>query len=133
MIIGTGTDIVQIPRIERLYRESRDRFVSRILVQEEIDDAPENELLFPAYLAKRFAAKEALSKALGTGIGSQLSFQDILIQRLPSGKPVIGLTEKVHELALSLIPEGTVPHFHLSLADDYPVAQAMVVFEAISQ
>ncbi len=94
MILGIGTDIISIERIENLLKEFGDKFVNRILSEEEIaiyNGKKSNKI---NYLAKRFAGKEAFSKAYGTGIGSEISFKDISILNDEKGKPYIKIIEK---------------------------------------
>jgi len=113
MIYGIGTDICHIPRIEAALKKQGDKFIARILTPQEITHGPNH--ITPIWLAKRWAAKEALSKALGTGIGKHLGFQDIQITKASTGQPLIQLSAK-H-------PQHTLI-FHLSLSseDDYAIA-----------
>ncbi|XVN43013.1 MAG: holo-ACP synthase [Candidatus Rickettsia vulgarisii] len=122
MIIGVGTDIVQIPRIERLLNLYQQRFIERILSQSEIQKLTSlNKELYGNFLAKRFAAKEAISKALGSGIGRDLSFKDISILNDELGKPFVEVSlDKSHERFKQL-------QVHLSISDDYPMAVAFVI------
>jgi holo-[acyl-carrier protein] synthase len=118
MIIGVGTDIVQIPRIEKLLAKYKNNFVTRILYGTELDQynalANVNKASF---LAKRFAAKESIAKAFGTGISSQLGFHDIIISNDSLGKPSANI---VSDIAVG-------KNISLSISDDYPIAIAFVV------
>lgn len=118
MIIGIGCDVVQIPRIETLVSSSGDRFLRRIFSDLEMQlvvDGPDKY----NYIAKRFAAKEAFAKAVGSGIGLGMEFRDIEILKMPSGQPFF--SEK------TLLLAGSGVEAFLSLSDDYPVAIAQVV------
>lgn len=125
-MIKIGTDILQINRIEYLYKKYKDAFIKKILTLEEVELINnQNESLFIKSVAKRFAAKEAFSKALGTGIGKECGFSDIIIKHDKFGKPLINLSNK-----LKIYLENKWGHdlkFELSLTDDYPLALAFVV------
>lgn len=132
MILGIGTDVVQIPRIEAMLKEHGERFLKRLFTEKEIALAESRskagEHMMAATLAKRIAAKEAMVKALGTGFSSGISWQDMEVLTDDSGKPYMLINGKVATLAKGLIPRtGQVPRIDLSLADDYPIAQAFVV------
>lgn len=125
MIVGLGTDIAEIARIEQVLARSGTAFAARILTPQELE-------LFSArkqqgrFLAKRFAAKEAASKALGTGIAGGVSFQDFIISNDALGKPVLSLQGKAAELA-----EGAgVTALHLSISDERHYAVATVILES---
>ncbi|MCC8369034.1 MAG: holo-ACP synthase [Rickettsia endosymbiont of Oxypoda opaca] len=121
MIVGVGTDIVQIPRIEKILSLYKERFIKRILAVSELKKlALLNEEAHAGFLAKRFAAKEAISKALGTGIGIGISFKDIIILNDSFGKPFV-------ELASNYLEKFTSVNIHLSISDDYPVCIAFAV------
>jgi holo-[acyl-carrier protein] synthase len=90
-----------------------------------------NPTIVAATLAKRFAAKEACAKALGTGINRGVSFKDMGVVNLPSGQPTLELTGKAAELLRTMTPPGSTARVHLSLTDDHPYAQAFVVIEAV--
>ena len=107
MIFGIGTDLCQIERIKEVYTKHADRFVDRILTEEEKNASRLNE----RFLARRFAAKEACAKALGSGIGEQVSFQDLTVTRVEGERPKVALSERVQQV----FPNITV---HLSLSDD---------------
>lgn len=126
MIIGIGTDIVEISRISASIERLGDKFVNRILtpVERERYKSFANEDKAAGYVAKRFAAKEAAVKALGTGIGSGVSFQHFSVLNLPSGQPYL---EVSNELADKL--DGPV-NWHISLSDEQMFALAFVTLEA---
>ena len=125
MIYGIGTDIVSIERVQTIINKNRDGFINRVLTEHE-------RALFAhkadsaAFCATRFAAKEAFSKALGTGIGRVVSFQDITVRSNENGKPYFMLSEK---LRLYLKDKG-IQQGHLSISDESQNALAFVVLEA---
>ncbi|BDX02095.1 holo-[acyl-carrier-protein] synthase [Marinomonas pontica] len=126
MIIGVGTDLVEIARIAQSISRLGERFIDRILTADEKKRWAEisNEDKANAFVAKRFAAKEAAVKALGTGIGSGVSFQHFSVVNLPSGQPVLVVDDVISErydMPLS---------WHLSLTDEKAYAQAFVVLES---
>ena len=131
MIIGIGTDIIDIRRIEKLLKTQGKKFEKRVFTDFERGVAKEKKgKQFAAYYAKRFAAKEALAKALGTGIGASLSFQDIEIYNHVNGLPAILLNEKAKNVLIKKIGSRKKSDIHLSLSDEYPYAQAFVVISA---
>ncbi|MDD3182217.1 MAG: holo-ACP synthase [Alphaproteobacteria bacterium] len=133
MILGIGSDLIDIRRIEKTLGRHGARFIARIFTQEEQAKAVRrNETLVPATYAKRFAAKEACSKALGTGIHRGVYFKDIGVVNLPSGQPTLALTGGAKEQLDRLMPMGHKAVIHLTITDDYPMAQAFVVIEAVS-
>lgn len=125
MIIGTGTDIVSVSRIHAVHRRLGDRFLARVLVEEERTSMPPGER-GTRWLAKRWAAKEAVAKAFGTGIGGRLGFQDIVVGRESSGRPVVALRGGGEQLAF----DCGVGRIHLSLSDEGDLAFAFVVLES---
>lgn len=128
MIIGIGSDIVQIPRIAGLIERFGQRFLNRIYTPQEQEGAKKyhhNQLLH-GYYAKRFAAKEAAAKALGIAIRDGICFTDFSLTNNAYGKPLLSLTGK----ALAYLQGVSCnPHIFVSLSDDYPAALAMVVIE----
>jgi len=132
MIIGLGCDIINIERIAKLLDDSGEKFLARTFTAHEIEAAKKysNKKKYYAHFAKRFTAKEAFSKAVGSGFGKNLSFTDISIINDESGKPSIMLNERALNLAKSLAA-GQEILCHISLSDDYPYAQAVVVIESI--
>jgi len=130
MIIGTGSDISDIRRIERTFYKYGERFVSRVFTENEKQKAAKRSNPVPTY-AKRFAAKEACAKALGTGVKQGVHFRDMGVENLPSGKPTMQLTGKALEKLHELTPPGMKAVIHLSISDEYPYAQAFVIIEAM--
>jgi holo-[acyl-carrier protein] synthase len=123
-VIGIGTDIVEIARVEQVWRRHGDRFVTRILSPVERQEFSAQQQPW-RYLAKRFAAKEAVAKSLGTGIGIHLSWQDIHIRRSEAGAPLVQLSPRGGALALSL--GGTQVLLTLSDERAYAVAFAVLL------
>ena len=126
MIYGIGTDIVSIKRIQNILNKNRDGFINRVLTDHE-KALFTNKADSAAFCAKRFAAKEAFSKALGTGIGRVVSFQDLTVRSNEHGKPYFMPSEK---LRLYLQEKG-IKHGHLSISDESQNALAFVVLEAL--
>ncbi|WP_395476282.1 holo-ACP synthase [Rickettsia endosymbiont of Pantilius tunicatus] len=125
MIIGVGTDIVQIPRIEKIIKLYPKIFPKRILNTEELKKfALLKKESHATFLAKRFAAKEAISKAFGVGIGRGINFKDITVFNDELGKPIVKLDS---DYTQKLLPFN----IRLSLSDDYPICVAFVVVEKI--
>lgn len=137
MIIGIGNDIVHIDRIEALIKQFGDRFINRSFSAEEIKGArryPHNDSRQRAsYFAKRFAAKEAFSKAIGTGFRNGLRFQHISVINDAAGKPVIITTDYASTLVGSLKEQHNASEIrlHITLSDEYPLALATVIVESI--
>ena len=125
MIYGIGTDIVSIDRIKDIISKNRDGFIKRVLTDHE-QALFANKADSPAFCAKRFAAKEAFSKALGTGIGKEVSFQDLTVRNNKNGKPHFIPSEK---LRLYLLAKG-IKQAHLSISDESQNAIAFVILEA---
>ncbi|MBL0849428.1 MAG: holo-ACP synthase [Candidatus Liberibacter ctenarytainae] len=128
MIIGIGSDIVNIQRIEKILRRFKKRFGLRCFSPSEREDCDLSFSPTSSY-AKRFAAKEAFSKALGTGMGQGVFWKDIVIAHLPGGKPYISVFGGASEKLFSLVENGYEPVIHLTISDDFPFAQALVVVE----
>jgi len=126
VIYGIGTDIVSIERIQNILNKNRDGFINRVLTDHE-KALFANKADSAAFCAKRFAAKEAFSKALGTGIGRVVSFQDLTVRSNEHGKPYFMPSEK---LRLYLQEKG-IKHGHLSISDESQNALAFVVLEAL--
>ena len=124
MIYGIGTDIVSIERVQEILKKNRDGFINRVLTEHE-RALFTNKAESAAYCAKRFAAKEAFSKALGTGIGRVVSFQDLTVRNNENGKPYFMPSEK---LRLYLQEKG-IKQGHLSISDESSNALAFVVLE----
>ena len=129
MIIGNGSDLIDIRRVERSLERFGSRFTERCFtpVEQAKSDRRKNRA---ASYAKRFAAKEACSKALGTGLAQGVFWRDMGVVNLPSGKPTMALTGGAAERLQALMPPGHEPVIHLTITDDFPLAQAFVVIEA---
>ncbi|MGY2575170.1 holo-ACP synthase [Vibrio sp. C8] len=125
MIVGLGTDIAEIERIEKALNRSGDAFAQRILTENEIEVFTHLKQK-GRYLAKRFAAKEAASKALGTGIAHGVSFQDFEISNDENGKPVLTLSGKAQQIAQA----SSVRSVHLTISDERHYAVATVILES---
>jgi len=133
VILGIGSDLTDIRRIEKTLERFGERFEKRVFTDGEIAKANRRAGAGPrikaATLAKRFAAKEACSKALGTGIRG-IRWREMEVANLPSGKPTLSLTGQAMERLQALTPQGFAPQIDLSMTDDYPLAQAFVVISA---
>lgn len=130
MIIGMGNDIIDIRRIEATLQKYGDRFVQRLFTP--IEQAKSDRRLNrAASYAKRFAAKEATSKALGTGLSQGVYWRDMGVVNLPSGKPTMNLTGGALNHLEGLLPDRHRAEIHLTITDDYPNAQAFVIIEAL--
>ena len=129
MIIGIGNDLVDIRRVERTLARFGDRFLAHVFTDTEQEKA--NRRPHPAAaLAQRFAAKEACSKALGTGFRQGVYWRDIGVDNHPSGKPFLTLTGGARKRLDSLTPEGMMAQIDVTLTDEYPLANAVVVISA---
>jgi holo-[acyl-carrier protein] synthase len=129
MILGIGTDLANIERIERTLARFGDRFRNRVFTEVEQRKA-ERRKDTPGTYAKRWAAKEACSKALGTGLRMGISWKDMAVTNLPTGQPVMHLTGWAADRLSAMTPEGYEATVHVTLTDDHPWAQAFVVIEA---
>ena len=130
MIIGLGSDLIDIRRIEKSLEKYGARFTMRLFTDTEQKKSDGRHQRAASY-AKRFAAKEACAKALGTGISHGVFWRDMGVANLPSGKPTMVLTGGAAERLATMIPAGFTPAIHLTITDDYPLAQAFVIIEAI--
>lgn len=130
MILGLGTDIIDIRRIESTLERFGERFVGRIYTDLERAKS-ERRFKRAASYAKRFAAKEACAKALGTGFRRGVFFRDLGVVNLPSGKPGMVLTGGALRRLQELTPEGMTAQIDLSITDDDPMAQAIVLITAL--
>jgi holo-[acyl-carrier protein] synthase len=130
MILGIGTDLVDIRRIEQTIARHGDRFLNRIYTETERARAERRANRIDTY-AKRFAAKEACAKALGTGFRQGVFFRDMGVVNLPSGKPTMVLTGGALRRLAALTPAGYEAQIDLALTDEYPLAQAFVVISAM--
>ncbi len=127
MILGIGSDLCDIRRIERAMERFGDRFLQRVFTdQERARAARRHPRSQPATYAKRFAAKEACAKALGTGFRSGVFLSDIGVANLPSGQPTLVLTSGAARRLLAITPPGHCATIHLTLTDEHPYAFAQV-------
>jgi len=131
LIIGLGSDLADIRRIEATLERFGDRFVARIFTDLERARSERKSDRAASY-AKRFAAKEACAKALGTGLRAGVFWRDMGVVNLRSGQPTMALTGGAAKRLAAMTPAGLLPRIHLSLTDDHPYAQAFVVIEALS-
>ena len=133
MIIGTGSDLLDITRMEKTLAGFGERFIARCFTDEERRKAESRRGggTHVATYAKRFAAKEACSKALGTGLAMGISWKDMAVTNLPTGQPVMHLTGWAAERLAAMTPPGHEAVLHVTLTDDHPWAQAFVIIEAI--
>lgn len=130
MIIGIGNDTIDIRRVEKVLERHGERFTLRIFTDIEVRKSERRRLRAASY-AKRFAAKEACSKALGTGIRGGVFWRDMGVVNLPSGQPTMALTGGAAERLAALVPPGHTPQIHVTITDDFPLAQALVIIEAV--
>jgi holo-[acyl-carrier protein] synthase len=129
MIIGIGSDLCDTRRIEKSLARFGERFIQRVFTPVEQAKARRRLELAPT-LVKRFAAKEACSKALGTGFSRGVFLRDIGVVNLRSGQPTLALTGGALEQLNRMLPEGHAAVIHLTMTDEYPLAQAVVIIEA---
>ncbi|MBV9111355.1 MAG: holo-ACP synthase [Hyphomicrobiales bacterium] len=129
MILGIGSDLTDIRRIEATLARYGERFLNRCFTEVERRKALRRNIAGPT-LARRFAAKEACAKALGTGLRRGVFWRDMGVVNLPSGQPTLRLTGGAAERLKALTPDGLSAFIHLSMTDDPPYAQAFVVIEA---
>ena len=130
MILGLGNDVIDIRRIERTIEKFGDRFLDRVFTDVERRKSDRRRLRAASY-AKRFAAKEACSKALGTGLRNGVFWRDMGVVNLPSGRPTLKLTGGAAEQLARLTPDGYEARIDLTITDDFPMAQAIVIISAI--
>ena len=131
MIIGLGNDMVDIRRIEQTLERYGARFVARIFTDIEQKKSDRRAQRAASY-AKRFAAKEACSKALGTGFRRGVFWKDMGVVNEPSGRPTMQLTGGAKEQLERITPAGHLARIQLTITDDYPYAQAIVIIEAVA-
>jgi holo-[acyl-carrier protein] synthase len=129
MILGIGTDLANIDRIQGTLDRFGDRFRNRVFTQTEQQKAERRKDVAGTY-AKRWAAKEACSKALGTGLRMGISWRDMAVSNLRTGQPVMEVTGWAAERLASMTPPGHEAIIHVTLTDDHPWAQAFVLIEA---
>jgi len=132
MILGIGNDIIDIRRIEQSLARFGDRFVQRLFTETEQKRSERRKQRAASY-AKRFAAKEACSKALGTGLRQGVFWRDMGVANLPSGKPTMKLTNGALARLEKITPEGMTAQIDLTITDDFPTAQAIVIISAVPQ
>lgn len=133
MIVGLGSDLCSIERIAKSLARFGDRFERRVFTEIERARADRRPFTKAGTLAKRFAAKEAFSKAVGTGFKAGVFMRDIGVVNAPSGAPTLALTGGARERLDMLVPPGYSARIHLTLTDDHPWAQAFVIIEAIAK
>ncbi|AEG50108.1 Holo-(acyl-carrier-protein) synthase [Sphingobium chlorophenolicum L-1] len=131
MIVGLGSDLCNIERIQNSLDRFGERFEKRVFTDVEQAKANRRPFTKAGTLAKRFAAKEAFSKAVGTGFRRGVFMKDIGVVNAPSGAPTLALTGGALERLEALVPAGHRPIVHLTLTDDHPWAQAFVIIEAV--
>jgi holo-[acyl-carrier protein] synthase len=136
VILGIGSDLIDIRRIEKTLQRFGKRFESRVFTDSEMKKADNRgskagAKIKAATLAKRFAAKEACSKALGTGIRQGVYWRDMRVTNLASGKPTLSLSGEAAEHLKRLAPQGMKAQIDLTMTDDYPLAQAFVIISAV--
>jgi holo-[acyl-carrier protein] synthase len=131
MIIGLGSDLCNIERIQKSIDRFGERFENRVFTDKERAKAARRPYTKAGTLAKRFAAKEAFSKAVGTGFKAGVFMKDIGVVNAPSGAPTLALTGGAKARLDAITPSGYEARIHLTLTDDHPWAQAFVVIEAL--
>jgi holo-[acyl-carrier protein] synthase len=130
MIIGIGSDLIDIRRVEKSLERYGERFIHRIYT--EVEQArSEGRRQRAASYAKRFAAKEACAKALGTGLAQGVFWRDMGVVNLPGGKPTMALSGGAAKRLAKILPPGHEAAIHLTITDDFPLAQAFVIIEAL--
>lgn len=130
MIVGIGSDLCDIRRIARTLERHGERFTHRVFTDGERARCDRRAARAEGY-ARRFAAKEACAKALGTGLSASVFWRDMEVVNLPSGQPTLRLAGGAAERLAELLPAGHAARLHVSLTDDPPMAQAFVIIEAL--
>jgi holo-[acyl-carrier protein] synthase len=130
MIVGIGSDLIDIRRVEKTLGRYGDRFIKRVFTEVERRKSEGRRQRAASY-AKRFAAKEACAKALGTGMRAGVFWRDIGVVNLRSGKPTMALTGGAAARLAALVPAGHTPVIHVTITDERPLAQAFVIIEAV--
>jgi holo-[acyl-carrier protein] synthase len=131
MILGLGNDIIDIRRIEKTIARYGDRFLLRVFTEAERARSDRRAARAASY-AKRFAAKEACAKALGTGLRRGVYWRDMGVVNLRTGRPTIVLTGGAADQLKRITPRGYQPQVHVTLTDDYPLAEAVVIISGIA-
>lgn len=135
MILGIGNDLIDIRRIEQTVARFGDRFINRIYTDVEKAKAERRKGAGESYiatLAKRYAAKEAAAKALGTGFRSGVYWRDLGVVNNPSGKPTIHMTGGAAKRLADITPKGMRAQIDLAITDEYPMAEATVIISAVA-
>jgi holo-[acyl-carrier protein] synthase len=130
MIVGIGSDLVDIRRIEKTLERYGERFIARVFTDTERRKSDRRRMRAASY-AKRFAAKEACAKALGTGLHQGVYWRDMGVVNLRSGQPTMALTGGAAARLERIMPEGLKPVIHVTITDEWPIAQAFVMIEAV--
>ena len=130
MILGIGNDVIDIRRIQETLNRHGERFINRLFTDVEIRKSERRAQRAASY-AKRFAAKEACAKALGTGFRKSVFWKDMGVVNEPSGKPTMVLTGGARVQLDSMVPPGHTARIHLTITDDFPYAHAVVMIEAL--
>jgi holo-[acyl-carrier protein] synthase len=130
VILGIGSDLADIRRIERTLERFGERFIRRVFTEIEQARSERRRGRVASY-AKRWAAKEACSKALGTGLRMGVAWREMGVVNLPSGQPTMQITGGAAARLQALVPPGLSPRIHVTITDDHPWAQAFVVIEAV--
>ncbi len=130
MILGLGSDLIDIDRIERTIARYGDRFLHRCFTETERAKAARRPLLLAETFAKRFAAKEACAKALGTGLRAGVFWRDMAVVNLPSGRPTLVLSGGALKRLQQITPPGMIAQIDLTMTDEPPSAQAVVIISA---
>ena len=129
MILGIGSDLIDIRRVAKTLERHPERFVNRVFTEIEQQKSDRRKERAASY-AKRFAAKEACAKALGTGLARGVFWRDMGVVNLPGGKPTMHLTGGAAARLAAMLPAGHEAFVHLTITDDFPLAQAFVIIEA---
>jgi holo-[acyl-carrier protein] synthase len=130
MILGIGNDLIDIRRIEKTIERHGERFLARVYTDIERTKSDRRAQRAASY-AKRFAAKEACAKALGTGLNQGVYWRDMGVVNLPGGKPTMRLTGGALKRLEKITPAGHQPQIDLTITDDFPLAQAIVIISAV--
>ncbi|NHK27561.1 holo-ACP synthase [Parvularcula flava] len=130
MIIGLGNDLIDIRRVEKTLERHGSRFTERLYTEVEQAKSDRRHNRAASY-AKRFAAKEACAKALGTGLSRGVYWRDMGVINLPGGKPTLQLTGGAAKRLEQITPDGMKAEIHLTITDDFPLAQAIVIIYAV--
>jgi holo-[acyl-carrier protein] synthase len=132
VILGLGNDLIDIRRIEKTLERFGERFIDRVFTQTERAKAERRtESMRAATYAKRYAAKEAAAKALGTGFRSGVFWRDIGVVNSPLGQPTLQLTGGALERLQQMLPPGMIARIDLTMTDEYPMAEAVVIISAV--